>query len=70
MRTGQIFTPVPFPSSYLYASAPENTVIRSFTADRLIDWLEEGRLEGRKIKQVALALKDEDNPVVEIIKYR
>jgi len=70
MQTGEIFTPVHFLDTHLYASAPANTVIRSFKADRLTDWLEEGRLEGRKIKQVAQVLKEEDNPVVEIIKYR
>jgi hypothetical protein len=73
LHTGQIFTPVHSPRFAYMVDAPENTNVRWFSAGRLLDWLEEGRLDGRKLKQIAQAIseeKDEVNPVIEIAKLK
>ena len=71
MQTGQIFSSVRSPRHNYLVDAPKNIAVNWFHADWLIDWLEEGRLDGRKLKQIAEAIaqeKEEVNPVVEIAK--
>jgi len=48
---------------------PQNTAVRSIQADILVERLENGELDG-KLKQIAETIDEEDNPVVEIIKFR
>ena len=71
LHTGQIFKAVRPPRSNFFIDLPENTVAQLFSAARLVTWLEEGRLYGEKLKQIAQDMKDgkkESNSVVEINK--
>ena len=67
IRTGQVFSVSNGPSGI--NDAPANTAVRVITADLLLDDLENGKLEG-KLKQVAQSIDWDDNPVVEIVKYK
>ena len=67
LHTGQIFSVSDGPSGI--NDAPANTAVRSISAYRLLDDLENGKLEG-KIKQVAQTIDWDDNPVVEIVKFK
>jgi len=69
LQTGQIFSAVRSPRFTYIVDAPINTNVRWFSAGRLIDLLEEGSLDGRKLKEIAEAIMEEEeevNPVVEI----
>ena len=73
LHTGQMFTVIHSPRFNASIDSPENTGIRWFSAARLISWLEEGRLDGEKLKQTAQIIKDgqrESHLVVEITKIR
>ena len=68
LRTGQVYHVKEMFSVGtvdVYGKAAVNLI----NADNLIDRLEEGTLEG-KLKQVAQKIDADDNPVVEIIKYK
>ena len=66
LHTGQLFSLSNIPSGI--NSAPNNTAIRKIYSFRLLEDLENGKLDG-KLKQVAQKVDADDNPIVEIIKY-
>ena len=68
LQTSQVFNldRVPF---FKNVDASENTVVKQWLADELIEDLENGKLDG-KLKMMAQNINEEDNPVIEIIKFR
>ena len=52
-----------------YADFPHNTCVQSILAEELCKAYEEGKLSG-KLKDTASNLKEDDNPVLMIIKFR
>jgi len=67
LHTGHIFSIEG--SEFYCVDLPEKTAVRSITADSLIEDLENGKLHG-KLKIIAQNIKEEDNPVVEIIRFK
>jgi len=67
IQTGEIFTVTRGPSSM--GDAPKNTAVRRIRADRLVKDLKDGKLKG-KLEQVAKSVNEDDNPVIEITKFR
>jgi hypothetical protein len=67
LHTSRVFSVEKGPSSI--KDAPVNTAVRRWFADVLVEDLENGKLDG-KLKKIAQTLNEEDNPVVEITKYR
>ena len=49
--------------------APEKTAVRFYTADQLINSFNDGVLDGT-LKEIAQKIDPDDNPVIEIIKYK
>ena len=73
LHTGEIFTPVRSPRSFV-GDVPENTMVHWYSADRLIGMLESGHFRDEsKLKEIAQAIKEEKeevNPVVLLTKFR
>ena len=69
LHTGEVYKPVGREPVGFLTDAPKNACVGIYSADNLVDRLKKGRLGG-KIKEVAQTLKEEDNDVVEIIKYQ
>ena len=69
MHSSEVFVPIGKAPLGTNIDAPENTFVTHYPADILAGLLKKGRLDG-KLKQVAQTINEEDNPVVEIIKYR
>jgi len=67
LQTGEIFTVTRGPSGI--GDAPKNTAVRGIRADRLVKDLKDGKLKG-KLEQVAKSVNEDDNPVIEITKFR
>ena len=44
-------------------------VLRNFP-DLILERIEDGKLQGQKIKELAKNLKDEDNPVIQVIRFK
>jgi len=72
LYTGQIFKAPVRGAIGSNMDVPVNTVVDNYSFDNLIERLENGKLDG-KLKEIAQTLskeKDEQNPVIEIIKYQ
>ena len=52
-----------------YADFPHNICVQSILAEELCKAYEEGKIYG-KLKDIAANLKEDDNPVLMIIKFR
>ena len=68
LRTGQVYSVNKVPSVSII-DASGKAAVNWIGADRLIDRLEEGTLDG-KLKQIAQKIDADDNPVVEIVRYK
>lgn len=53
----------------VFANLPNNVCVQSLNITKLCEAYEEGRLNG-KLKDIAANLKDDDNPVLMIIKFK
>jgi len=72
LNTGQIFSLDRLPSYVHNVDAPEKTAVILWSHDVLVDELENGRLDG-KLKEIAQTFsrkEEEQNPVIEIVKFR
>jgi len=69
LQAREFFTPEGKKHYGTMIDAPENTNVNILEAYHLIERLEKGRLSG-KLKEIAQTLKEEDNPVVSIYKFK
>ena len=67
LQTGEMFSVTTGPSGI--EDAPKNITVRQIRADRLVKDLKDGKLKG-KLKQVAQSVNEDDNPVIEITKFK
>ena len=66
LHTGQLFSLSKIPYGINIAS--KNTAVRKMDAFRLLEDLENGKLDG-KLKQIVQTIDADANPIIEIIKY-
>ena len=69
LQTGEVFTPVGRYDVALSMDVPENTFVMKHSADIFIERFGKIIRDG-KLKQVTQPLKEEDNHVIQIIKYK
>ncbi len=64
-----ILLPISFPMKSRGNVLPNNTGIIAQRAERLLKDYNDGKLEG-ELKEIASKLKEEDNPVLMLIKFK